>query len=359
LSTGPLAGVRVIELGGVGPGPHAGMMLADLGADVVRVRRPSGGLRMPAEDVDLLHRGKRIVDVDVKNEPRLLLDLAAKADVVLDCFRPGTCERLGIGPQDCAAVNPRLIFARITGWGQDGPLAQTAGHDINYLSQTGVLSAIGYRDRPPVAPLNLVADFGGGSMLVLVGIVSALYERERSGKGQVIDAAMVDGVSMLAQMMWTMKATGSLRDQRESFLLDGGAPFYRVYETSDGGHMAVGSIEPQFFALLLDGLDLSPDDVPDQYDRGRYDEMRTVFARRFASRTRDEWTAVFAGTDACVTPVLSWTEAAEGEHLVARSTIVTRDGVTQAAPAPRFSRTPAGPLGAPASGTTSLADVGW
>ena len=264
---GPLAGVKVIELGGIGPGPHAGMVLADLGADVVRVRRP-GGLTMPAEDRDLLHRGKRIVDLDVKTQPGTLLELAAKADVLLDCFRPGTCERLGIGPDDCAAVNPRLIFARITGWGQDGPLASTAGHDINYLSQTGALSALGYRDRPPMPPLNLVADFGGGSMLVLLGIVAALYERERSGQGQVVDAAMVDGVSVLAQMMWTMKGIGSLRDERESFLLDGGAPFYRCYETSDGKYMAVGAIEPQFFAELLAGLGLSAADVPNQLDIG-------------------------------------------------------------------------------------------
>jgi alpha-methylacyl-CoA racemase len=348
----------VIELGGIGPGPHTAMMLADMGADVIRVRRP-GGLQMPAENVDLLHRGKRAVDLDVKREPQRLLDLAAKADVLLDCFRPGTCERLGIGPDDCAAVNSRLIFARITGWGQDGPLAKTAGHDINYLSQTGALSAIGYRDRPPVAPLNLVADFGGGSMFALVGIVAALYERERSGTGQVIDAAMVDGVSVLAQMMWTMKATGSLKDQRESFLLDGGAPFYRVYETSDGKHMAVGAIEPQFFAQLLVGLGLAADEVPNQFDLGRCDEMRTIFTERFASKTRDEWTAVFAGTDACVTPVLTWTEASDNEHLVARSTIVTNDGVDQAAPAPRFSRTPSGPVGAPPGGTTPIDDVGW
>ena len=287
-NTGPLAGVKVIELGGIGPGPHAAMMLADLGADVVRVRRP-GGLQMPAEDVDLMHRGKRSVDLDVKKDPQALLDLAAKADVLLDCFRPGTCERLGIGPDDCAAVNPRLIFARITGWGQDGPLAMTAGHDINYLSQTGALSAIGFRDRPPVAPLNLVADFGGGSMFVLLGIVAALYERERSGKGQVIDAAMVDGVSILSQMMWTMKSTGVMRDERESFLLDGGAPFYRTYETSDGKYMAVGAIEPQFFAQLLVGLGLSADEVPNQFDLGAYPEMRKIFTDRFASKTRDEW----------------------------------------------------------------------
>lgn len=344
------------------------MMLADLGADVVRVRRPDPGersdgrkrpLQMPAENVDLLHRGKRVVDLDVKAQPRRLLDLAAKADVLLDCFRPGTCERLGIGPQDCSAVNPRLIFARITGWGQDGPLAQTAGHDINYLSQTGALSAIGYRDRPPVAPLNLVADFGGGSMLVLVGIVTALYERERSGTGQVIDAAMVDGVSMLAQMMWTMKATGSLADQRESFLLDGGAPFYRVYETADGGHMAVGAIEPQFFAALLAGLGLRADEVPGQFDRGRWPELRAVFEARFATRTRAQWSMTFAGTDACVTPVLNWAEAAESEHLRSRGTLVDEDGVLQAGPAPRFSRTPGGPVGRPPQGTTALDDLGW
>jgi alpha-methylacyl-CoA racemase len=356
--SGPLSGVKVIELGGIGPGPHAGMVLADLGADVVRVRRP-GGLKMPAEDVDLMHRGKRIVDLDVKNRPAALLGLAAKADVLLDCFRPGTCERLGIGPDECAAVNPRLIFARITGWGQDGPLAMTAGHDINYLSQTGALSAIGYRDRPPVAPLNLVADFGGGSMFVLLGIVAALYERERSGTGQVIDAAMVDGVSILAQMMWTINATGNLRDQRESFMLDGGAPFYRTYETSDGGYMAVGSIEPQFFAALLTGLGLSPDEVPGQSDVNRYDEMRTIFTDRFASNTRAHWTAAFAGTDACVTPVLTWTEAATSQHLRQRATLIEPAGVTQAAPAPRFSRTPAGPVGTPPAGTTALDEIGW
>ncbi|MCV7283941.1 CoA transferase [Mycolicibacterium wolinskyi] len=357
-NTGPLAGVRVIELGGIGPGPHAAMMLSDLGADVVRVRRP-GGLTMPPENVDLLHRGKRIVDLDVKAEPGKLLDLVAKADVLLDCFRPGTCERLGIGPQDCEAVNPRLIFARITGWGQDGPLAQTAGHDINYLSQTGALSAIGYRDRPPVAPLNLVADFGGGSMLVLVGIVSALYERERSGKGQVIDAAMVDGVSMLAQMMWTMRATGTLRDERESFLLDGGAPYYRTYETADGKYMAVGAIEPQFFAQLVAGLGLGADEIPGQFELTRYDEMREILTERFKSKTRDEWTKIFSGTDACVTPVLTWGEAAENEHLRARSTLVAVDGVDQAAPAPRFSRTPPAAPGTPPQSTTDIGDIGW
>lgn len=360
-NSGPLRGVRVIELGGIGPGPHAGMMLADLGADVVRVRRPdrSGGLKMPAESVDLMQRGKRIVDLDVKSQPGALLDLVAKADVLLDCFRPGACERLGIGPQDCAAVNPRLIFTRITGWGQDGPLAASAGHDINYLSQTGALNAIGYRDRPPVAPLNLVADFGGGSMLAVLGIVAALYEREKSGQGQVIDAAMVDGVSVLAQMMWTMKSTGRLSDERESFLLDGGAPYYRTYETADGKHMAVGAIEPQFFAQLIDGLGLNADEVPAQSDRDRYPAMRQLFTERFASKTRDEWTAIFAGTDACVTPVLTWTEAAANEHLLARHTLVDVGDTRQAAPAPRFSRTAAGPVGTPPEATTPVDEIGW
>ena len=334
------------------------MVLADLGADVVRVRRP-GGLQIPAENLDLMHRGKRIVDLDVKTERGQLLDLVARGDVLLDGFRPGTCERLGIGPDDCLAVNPRLIFARITGWGQDGPLAQVAGHDINYLSQTGALSAIGYRDRPPVAPLNLVADFGGGSMLVLLGIVAALYERERSGKGQVIDAAMVDGVSILAQMAWTMKATGSLKDERESFMLDGGAPFYRTYETSDGKYVAVGSIEPQFFAQLLAGLGLTAQDVPDQLDQGAFPELHKLFAAKFASKTRDEWSEVFAGSDACVTPVLTWREAAQNEHLRARSTLVTANGVDQAAPAPRFSRTPAGPVGTPPQTTTQIDQINW
>ncbi|OBF60589.1 carnitine dehydratase [Mycobacterium sp. 852002-51971_SCH5477799-a] len=359
MSGGPLSGVRVIELGGIGPGPHAGMLLADLGADVVRVRRPAGGLGMPDEDRDLLHRGKRIVDLDVKTQPQTLLELAAKADVLLDCFRPGTCERLGIGPDDCAAVNPRLIYARMTGWGQQGPLAPTAGHDINYLSQTGALSALGYADRPPMPPLNLVADFGGGSMLVAFGIAAALYERERSGTGQVIDAAMVDGVSLLAQMMWTMKSTGALRDRRESFLLDGGAPFYGCYETADGQYVAVGAIEPQFFVALLNGLGLSPDDVPAQQDKASYPRMREIFTQRFASRTRDEWARTFAGTDACVTAVLTWSEAAADEHLRERSTVITAHGADQAAPAPRFSRTPAGPVGSPPATTTPLNEIDW
>ncbi|ORB49840.1 carnitine dehydratase [Mycobacteroides saopaulense] len=358
VKTGPLAGVKVIELGGIGPGPHAAMMLSDLGADVIRVRRP-GGLAIPAEDSDLFHRGKRLVNLDVKKDPEALLALVDKADVLLDPFRPGVCERIGIGPQECAKRNPRLIFARMTGWGQDGPMADRAGHDINYLSLTGALGSMGYKDRPPMPPMNLVADFGGGSMLLVQGILAALYEREKSGKGQVIDGAMVDGVSQLAQMQWTMYNNGLLFDERESALLDGGSPFYGTYETSDGKYMAVGSIEPQFFAILVQGLGLDPESVPFQLDKPRYPEMRKMFDDAFKTKTRDEWTEIFIGTDACVSPVLTWAEAKQNAHLRDRGTIIDVNGATQAAPAPRFSRTPSGPIAAPPKDTTELADIGW
>jgi alpha-methylacyl-CoA racemase len=356
-SAGPLAGVKIIELGGIGPGAHAAMMLADLGADVVRVRRP-GGLTMIAEDVDLIHRGKRIVDLDFKTQPEVLLELVAKADVLLDCFRPGVCERLGVGPVACYGRNSRLIFARITGWGQDGPLAPTAGHDINYLALTGALSAMGYRDRPPIPPLNLVGDTGGGSMLVLVGILSALYERDRSGEGQVVEAAIIDGVTLLAQGLWSCRAVGLLPDERESFLIDGGTPFYRCYETADGKYMAVGAIEPQFFAELLTGLALPLGDVPSQYDVDSFPRMIEIFTERFATKTRDEWTAIFAGTDACVTPVLTWSEAALNDHMRVRSTLVEQNGVVQSGRAPRFSRTYSNIVDPP-SAQIKLSDVGW
>ena len=337
-STGPLAGVRVIELGGIGPGPHAAMVLADLGADVVRVRRPSGGLRVAAENIDLFHRGKRVVDLDMKSQRQALLDLVVKADVLLDCFRPGTCERLGIGPEECAALNPRLIFARMTGWGQEGPLASTAGHDINYLSQTGALNAIGFRDRRPVVPLNLVADFGGGSMLVLLGIVAALYEREKSGLGQVVDAAMVDGSSVLATMMWAFRHMGMWGDTRGTNMLDTGAPYYDTYECADGRHVAVGSIEPQFYAELLDKLGLDPADLPGQNDIARWPELRAVLTEKFASQDRDHWAGVFVGSDACVTPVLSFGEVETEAHNTERGTFYTENGSLFPAPAPRFSR---------------------
>ncbi len=296
----------------------------------------------------------------MKSQRPALLELVAKADVLLDCFRPGTCERLGIGPQDCEQVNPRLIFARMTGWGQDGPLASTAGHDINYLSQTGVLNAIGYRDRPPVVPLNLVADFGGGSMLVLLGIVAALYEREKSGRGQVIDAAMVDGVSVLAQAMWTLKSTGRLADERESFLLDGSAPYYRTYETADGKYMAVGSIEPQFFAQLLAGLGLAADEVPAQSDKARHPEMQRIFTERFASKTRDEWTRDLrrhrrvrhAGA-----------QLDRGRRRVSTCGRGARSSTSAVQPRPRPRRgspaAPAGPIGTPPQDATPLDEIDW
>ena len=358
---GPLDGLRVVELGGIGPVPHAGMILADLGARVVRVERPADGSALGPAERDVLLRGRARLPADLKSAAGVAAVLTAvdEADVLLDGFRPGVAERLGVGPDVCLARRPTLVYCRLTGWGQAGPMADRAGHDINYLALTGTLDALGAAGGPPQAPTNLVADFGGGSMFVLVGIVAALYERERSGTGQVIDAAMVDGVSILSQMMWTMKATGSLRDERESFLLDGGAPFYRTYECSDGRYMAVGAIEPQFFAQLLTGLDLSPQDVPSQFEIAAYPQMHKIFTERFAAKTRDEWSEIFAGTDACVTPVLTWTEAAVNEHLRARSTVVDNNGVEQAAPAPRFSRTPGGPEGAPPEGTTALDEIGW
>ena len=356
---GPLAGLRVLELGGIGPGPHAAMLLADMGAEVLRVRRP-GGIVLPPEERDVLLRGRTLVDLDIKTERERFMELVDGADVLIEGFRPGVCERLGIGPEDCHARNPRLIYGRMTGWGQDGPMAERAGHDINYLSRTGLLSTIGDRDTPAV-PLNLVADFGGGSMFLVTGVLAALYERDRSGSGQVIDAAMVDGVSALGAMPWSMKASGLWNAERASNLLDGGAPFYRVYACNGGGHMAVGAIEPQFYALLLEGLGLDPEQLPHQIDQSRWAELAEIFAARFAERTRDEWTEVFAEVDACVTPVLTMDEATEDPHLVARGTLTATgpDGAAQPSPAPRFSRTP-NPAPRPIpGGSTPAAEAGW
>ncbi|MEU7480444.1 CaiB/BaiF CoA-transferase family protein [Lentzea sp. NPDC042327] len=327
----PLQGLRVVEFGGIGPGPHGAMLLADLGAEVVRVERPSGGLSVvPDASRDFLLRGRRSVTADLKSASGRseVLSLIASADVVVEGFRPGVLERLGLGPSDCLAVNPGLVYARMTGWGQDGPLAQRAGHDINYLSVTGVLHAIG---KPP---LNLVGDFGGGSLYLVLGVLAALWERQRTGRGQVVDAAIVDGVASLAQMIWSMKAQSVWTDAPDANLLDGGCPFYSLYECADGGSVAVGSLEPQFYALLLAGLGLSGEDLPAQLDRDGWPLLRKAFAEVFLSRTRDEWADVFAGTDACVTPVLSLEEAASHPHLVARG-VFTPDGA--AVPAPRFS----------------------
>ncbi|MEV1291138.1 CaiB/BaiF CoA-transferase family protein [Pseudonocardia sp. NPDC049635] len=339
---GPLAGLRVIELAGIGPGPHAAMILGDLGADVVRIDRPSGGLQIGSGTVpDPTVRGRRTVAADLKTAAgrETVLRLVEKADVLLEGYRPGVTERLGVGPEDCHARNPRLVYGRMTGWGQDGPMAPRAGHDINYISLTGALHAIGRAGERPVPPLNLVGDFGGGSMLLVVGVLAALWEARASGTGQVVDAAMVDGVSVLNQMFWGFLAQGAWVDERGVNLLDGHAPFYDTYECADGGHMAVGALEPQFFAQLLAGLEVSAEEIGDQYDRAGWPAMRARFTEVFASKPRDEWAAVFEHTDACTTPVLSFEEAAANPHLVARNTVVTADGVRQAAPAPRFSRT--------------------
>jgi len=325
------------------------MVLADLGADVVRVDREAGRFDLAAPERDVLLRGRRSVFADLKTPAglELVLGLVERADVLLEGFRPGVTERLGLGPEQCHARNPRLVYGRITGWGQDGPMAPRAGHDLNYLGLTGLLSAIGREDGTPVPPVNLVADFGGGSMLLLVGVLAALNERERSGIGQVVDAAVVDGVALLGQMVWSFRSMGMWQDTRQSNLLDGGAPFYDTYACKDGKHLAVGALEPQFYAAFLAGLGLDPADLPSQLDPAGWPTLRAAFTSAIAARARAEWTAVFDGVDACVTPVVELDEALTEPHLAARGTYVSVDGVTQAAAAPRFSRTPAGPPAAP------------
>lgn len=339
--TGPLHGLRVLELAGLGPAPHACMILADLGADVVRVERPHR-FDLTDSTQDVLLRGRRSVAADLKSDEgrELVLRLVEQADVLVEGYRPGVTEKLGLGPEDCFVRNPRLIYGRITGWGQDGPLAPRAGHDLNYLSITGSLAAMGRADQPPSPPLNLVADFGGGSMLLLVGVLAALNERVTSGLGQVVDAAMVDGVAMLSQMMWSLRAQGGWSDTRSANILDGGAPFYDTYACADGRWVAVGAIEPQFYAQLLNGLGIPAADLPAQLDPAGWPVLRETFTAAFLTRKRDEWTEIFDGTDACVTPVLAAAEVPLQPHLAARGTFVVRDDVFQAAPAPRFSRTP-------------------
>ena len=345
---GPLTGLRVIELGGIGPVPHAAMILGDLGADVVRVERPAGAFDPAFGQTDYMLRSRRSAAADLKTDGGrdLVLRLAAKADVLLEGYRPGVAERLGVGPRECHAVNPALVYARMTGWGQDGPMVTQAGHDINYISLTGVLHAIGAGGRPAV-PLNLIADFGGGSMFLVAGVLAALWERHRSGVGQVVDAAMVDGVSALAQMVWAFRGTGGWTDDRSANLLDGGAPFYDTYTCADGRWIAVGALEPQFYAQFLAGLGIAGEDLPEQMDRSGWPRLRARFTEVIVSRTRDEWAEIFAGTDACVTPVLTFGEAPLTPHLTARGTVITLGGVPQAAPAPRFSRTPPGTPSAP------------
>jgi alpha-methylacyl-CoA racemase len=336
---GPLSGLRVVELAGIGPGPHAAMILGDLGADVVRVDRLGKGTGTPSNDY--LLRNRRSVGANLKDpaDRDMVLGLIAKADVLIEGFRPGVTERLGLGPEDCAKVNPRLIYGRMTGWGQTGPRSQQAGHDINYISLNGLLHAVGRVNERPVPPLNLAGDFGGGSMFLLVGILSALWERERSGTGQVIDAAMVDGSSVLAQMMWAFRHMGMWSDVRGTNMLDTGAPYYDTYECSDGRYVAVGAIEPQFYAELLEKLGLSAADLPDQNDIARWPELRAVLTEAFLAHDRDHWATVFAGSDACCTPVLSFAEVDAEPHNTERDTFYTEAGSTFPAPAPRFSRT--------------------
>ncbi|MGW2844848.1 CaiB/BaiF CoA transferase family protein [Streptomyces sp. NPDC001108] len=339
---GPLAGVRVVELAGIGPGPFAAMLLADLGADVVRVDRPGGpGLGIdPA--YDLTNRNKRSVVVDLKAEggAATVLDLVERADVLIEGYRPGVAERLGVGPDAALARNPRLVYGRMTGWGQEGPLAERAGHDIAYIALTGTLSMIGRPDEPPTVPANLVGDYAGGSLYLVVGVLAALqHARTPGGRGQVVDAAIVDGSAHLAMMIHGMLGAGGWQDRRGSNLLDGGCPFYGTYETADGQYMAVGALEQRFYEEFVRLLGLG-DAAPDRGDIARWEELRTAVAARFLTRTRAEWTEVFEGTDACVAPVLSLREAPGHPHLAARSTFVEHEGLTQPAPAPRFSATP-------------------
>lgn len=358
-SRGPLTGLRVVELAGLGPGPHACMLLADLGAEVVRVERAGGEAAVPGAEEwrDATLRNRRIVYADLKDPADLdrVGELVARADVLVEGFRPGVTERLGLGPEECLAGNPRLVYGRMTGWGQDGPLAQRAGHDIDYIARTGVLDNVGRAGERPVPPLNLVGDFGGGSMLLVTGILAALLERERSGRGQVVDAAIVDGTSLLAQLMWSMRGGGMWHSGRGVNLLDGSAPFYDTYECADGRHLAVGALEPQFFAALLAGLELDPAELPGQWEIAEWPRLRQVIGDRIATRTRDEWAGVFDDTDACVAPVLTYEEALADPHLRARRTFTTVDGVDQPAPAPRFDRTPAADPEPPA--TESLTDA--
>lgn len=350
---GPLAGVKIVELAGLGPAPFCAMLLADLGADVVRVDRPSA----PASQ-DLLNRGKRSVQVDLKHEqgPSAVLALAEQADVLLEGLRPGVTERLGVGPEDCWKINPSLVYGRMTGWGQDGPLASTAGHDIDYISLTGMLHAIGRKDGPPQVPANLVGDFGGGAMYLAVGVLAALLESRTSGKGQVVDAAIVDGATHLGAMLFGFLAAGGWNTERGTNLLDTGAPYYDVYETADSQHVSVGALEPQFYAELVDKLGIA-EQVPDRNDASNWPKLREMFAEIFKRRTRDEWAEIFADSDACVAPVLSMTEAEKHPHMAARQTLVRRDGAMQPAPAPRFSRTPnpaPGPIAEPGAHTEQV-----
>ncbi|MFI9616419.1 CaiB/BaiF CoA transferase family protein [Streptomyces sp. NPDC052023] len=355
---GPLTGVRVVELAGIGPGPFAAMLLADLGADVVRVDRPGGAGLAIDPAYDLTNRNKRSVIVDLKSPdgPARVLDLAARADILIEGNRPGVAERLGVGPDACHARNPALVYGRMTGWGQEGPLAHRAGHDIAYIAPTGTLGMIGRPDEAPAVPANLLGDYAGGSLYLVAGILAALHHARATGTGQVVDAAIVDGAAHLSAMIHGMLAAGGWQDRRGANLLDGGCPFYGTYETADGQYMAVGALEQQFydeFVTLL-GID---GQAPARKDITRWGELREAVAARFKTRTREEWTALFEGTDACVAPVLSLREAPHHPHLAARGTFTDHGGITQPAPAPRFSATPTAVRTGPARPGADTADV--
>ncbi len=357
-SAGPLAGIRVVELGGIGPGPFCGMVLADLGAEVIRVDRPGEAGRPAAYPV--LHRGRRSIAVDLKDPDgaAAVLRVIDGVDAVIEGFRPGVVERLGLGPEVCLARNPRLVFGRITGWGQDGPLAQDPGHDINYIAVAGALHAIGPTGGDPVVPVNLVADFGGGGMLLAVGVLSGLLHARTTGRGQVVDAAMVDGTALLLGMTYGLLGQGVWRDERGVNHIDGGAPFYGVYRCADGRHISVGALEPQFYAALLRVLGFTGDpDFASQFERDRWPAMKAKLTATFAGRDRDDWTKVFQGQGACVAPVLSLTEAVSHPHNVARHTFHSGpDGAPEPAPAPRFAGSPVDPpQPAPAIGSDTRA----
>lgn len=346
---GPLQGIRIIEFAGIGPAPFCGMMLGDMGADVIRIDRPQAARGSVPVDPrhNLLARNRRSIVLDLKKPSAIAaaLRLVQRSDALIEGLRPGVMERLGLGPEVCREINPRLVYGRMTGWGQTGPLAEAAGHDINYIALSGVLHAIGLADRGPIPPLNLIGDFGGGGMMLAFGVVCALLEAQKSGKGQVIDAAMTDGSSALMTAIYGLKNAGRWKNSRESNFLDGGAHFYGCYECADGKHFAVGAIESQFYDLLLTLLGATDPNVKKQWDASSWAQQREILAQIFKTKTRDEWAHILEGTDACAVPVLDLDEAPEHSHNKARETFVTVEGLKQPAPAPRFSRTsPATPV---------------
>ena len=334
---GPLQGIKVIEFAGIGPGPFCGMMLADMGAEVIRIDRPN----TPGGMGDVLARGRKSIAVDLKTEAgkETVLALIEQADALIEGFRPGVMERLGLGPEDCLAKNPKLVFGRVTGWGQDGPLAKAAGHDINYISLTGALHAIGRAGEKPVPPLNLVDDFGSGGMLLAFGLVCALLESRQSGKGQVVDAAMVDGAAALMAMFSTLQHVGQFSPERGTHMLDGGAHFYDTYETADGEFISIGSIEPQFYQLLIEKAQLDPQEFAAQMKRSEWPQLKEKLVEVFKQKTQQEWCEIMEGSDVCFAPVLSLRDAPQHPHIKARNTFMTLGGIEQPAPAPRFSRT--------------------